>query len=80
MTMIEKIYYNIEKLMDNNANSDGVEAANKKLNGFLTSKGISNVESEEYVNELTDVTEKQGFIEGFQMAVALFTNGGGALV
>lgn len=77
MTMLEKIYYNMEKLMDNNGNSDGVEEASKKLNGFLTSKGISEVESEEYVNGLTDEIEKQGFIEGFQMAV--LTNGGGAI-
>jgi len=75
MTIIEKIYCNRDKLMEKFVPSEGTKEADAELQEFLKGKGISEFESEEYVNGLAYEIEKQGFVKGFQMAVALFTNG-----
>lgn len=79
MTILEKIYYNRERLMEDSADSEAARKAYDELQSFLESKGISASESDEYTGNVAVEVEKQGFIDGFQMAVALFTNGGGAM-
>lgn len=78
MTMLEKIYYNRDKIMENCVDSEAARKAYDELQEFFNSKGIPMSESDEYVGNVMTETEKQGFLDGFHMAVALFTNGGGA--
>lgn len=78
MTILEKLYSNKEELMGDHIDSEGARQAYDELQDFFDSKGISMSESDEYVGNVVIEAEKQGFCDGFQMAVALFTNGGGA--
>lgn len=79
MTMLEEIYSNKEILMGCKGDSEEAKKAYKELKMFLKNKGMNELDYENYINLLLFENGKQGFIEGFQMAVALFTNGGGAL-
>lgn len=77
MTMLEKLYNNKEKLMGYHVDSEEARKAYDELQEFLERKGIPASESDEYTGNVAIEVEKQGFIDGFHMAVALFTDGGG---
>ncbi len=73
MSNLEKLYYNMEKLNDDYADTEEMIEARNKLKGALGRKMY--IECEEQLVEFESISEKQGFICGFQYAVSLMTSG-----
>ena len=77
MSEVEKIYYNMDKLTDNFVDLPESEEARKKFDADFE-KMIPEDKRMAFSDLMTNATsayEKQGFIYGFNYAVALLTSG-----
>ncbi len=75
MTNIEKLYYNMDKLNDDYADTEEVENALKKLIAALGRETYIKYEDE--ILSYSSAVEKQGFITGFQYFTSLLPSGKG---
>lgn len=75
MSPIDKIYYNFEKLHDNFVDLKETKDAIDNLEKYLEENEIDLMEAEPHYVALSTESERQGFVYGFQYAVALLTAG-----
>lgn len=78
MSSIEKLYYNMDRLVDNWTDMPETREKNKRME-----EAIGKELSAKYGDVICDcmaASEKQGFIHGFQYAVSLLTGGKAAEV
>ena len=73
MSNLEKLYYNMEKLIDDWVDMPETKEASDRLEEALGEELYE--EYEDIICECMSVNEKQGFIKGFQYAVSLLTSG-----
>ena len=73
MSDLEKLYYNMCNLVDDYTDTDEVREARDNVENALGKEAYIKYEDE--ICALLSVTEKQGFICGFQYAVSLLTSG-----
>lgn len=72
MSSLEKLYYNMDKLVDGWDDSQETQDANSKLEQAMGNRLYARFEDE--ILCCHEANEKQGFIEGFRYAVALLTD------
>lgn len=76
MSEIEKIYYNFEKLNDDFVDLPETKQASNEVGEIIENMVPSGkLELQDAITGLCALNEKQGFIYGFQYAVALLTCG-----
>ena len=72
MNSIEKLYYNMDKLVDNWKDSEEVIKAQDAMGKAIGAEVCEKAEDE--ICCCMSANEKQGFVHGFQYAVSLLTN------
>lgn len=73
MSNLEKLYYNMDKLNDNWADTEEVKAASDRLEEALGDELYAKYEDE--ICDCTAANHKEGFIKGFQYAMSLLISG-----
>lgn len=73
MSNLEKLYYNLDRLIDNFDDTPEVKEARNNLEKVLGRETYTKYKTE--VSILEYKSERQGFITGFQYAVSLLTSG-----
>lgn len=73
MSYIEKLFNNLDKLIDNYVDTEETKKARKDMEESLGRELY--FEHEEEIATLLVANEKQGFMYGFQYAVSLLTSG-----
>lgn len=71
MTTLEKIYYNLDELMDNCKDLQDTKKALESISKFYKDQ-TSDLES--CVSDYGSTCQKQGFIYGFRFAISLIFN------
>lgn len=73
MDNIEKLYYNMDKLNDDYADTEEVKIARDKVEKTMGSEKYFKHEDE--ITTFAASSEKQGFVIGFRYTVSLLTGG-----
>lgn len=73
MSNLEKLYYNLDRLIENYDDTEEIKDARNNLEKMLGREAYTKHETE--ISILEYKSEKQGFITGFQYAVSLLTSG-----
>lgn len=73
MSHIEKLYYNLNKLIENYSDTEETREARKAMESMLESlmSREDYLECEAVIATCMSANEKQGFVYGFQYAVSL---------
>lgn len=78
MSNLEKLYYNMEKLYDDWADTPETKAASDRLENALGDELYMKYEDE--ICDCQSANHKDGFMKGFQYAVSLLTSGKAVVV
>lgn len=78
MSNIERLYYNMDKLIDNYADTEEVKRTLDRLETVFGRELYAKYEDE--ISDYVSASEKQGFITGFQYAVSLMSSEKGGVV